>query len=108
MSDSSRSVPPTIESPEGAYQFQVLCPSCSGSVESWNMRILEHADTDERLPHNPLGTRGEYTEIVLECFSGHPLRIVTANHKGCQYLAVLPGLPQTETASSASSNEMGA
>jgi hypothetical protein len=37
---------------------------------------------------SPIGTRGGYASIALECVAGHGFDLIVANHKGAEYLGV--------------------
>lgn len=49
--------------------------------------VTVHPDRDAH--DSPIGTRGGYVEIRLWCGMGHNFRLVVANHKGAEYLAVV-------------------
>jgi hypothetical protein len=39
---------------------------------------------------SPIATRGGYVSIGLSCPDGHEFDLVIANHKGAEYLGVVP------------------
>lgn len=82
----------------GAYQWQVHCPVC-GAGESDRAvvgggdheAVTVHPDRDDY--DSPIGTRGGYVRVDLECSGGHSYALVVANHKGAEFLGLVPAEP---------------
>jgi len=88
---------------------EILQPDAlAGSVASWQLRcpVCGAAEVEQGLHSggdhtavtiqpdrdgydSPVGTRGGYVSITLDCAVGHQFDLVIANHKGAEYVAVL-------------------
>lgn len=98
---------PTNDLP-GELAWRVQCPECSapeierGELDETGARadvpgnitdsgdhtaVTVHPDRDAH--DSPIGTRGGYVEIRLWCAAGHNFRLLVANHKGAEYVAVV-------------------
>ncbi|GGS96373.1 hypothetical protein [Streptomyces violaceus] len=98
---------PTKDLPE-ELAWRVQCPECSApEIERGELdetgalpydpdddadsgdhtAVTVHPDRDAH--DSPIGTRGGYVEIRLWCGMGHNFRLIVANHKGAEYLAVV-------------------
>jgi hypothetical protein len=77
-------------------QWQVLCPHCGDAAVDRADFVPDHKavtvypDRDEY--DSPIGTRGGYVQIDLQCMVGHGFALVVANHKGAEFLAVVPSI----------------
>lgn len=81
--------------------WAVRCPACGEDCieqgglpevprEQWAVSV--HEDLDDYEARNPLSTRGGYTEVRLWCSAcSERFRLVTANHKGAQFLGLARG-----------------
>jgi hypothetical protein len=49
--------------------------------------VTVHPDTDDYA--SPIGTRGGFVEVRMWCAAGHAFKLVVANHKGAEYVAVV-------------------
>lgn len=76
--------------------WEILCPTCGNCVEQFDTSgfggdhgaVTIHPDRDDY--DSPIGTRGGYVQIDLECAGGaHVFSLVSANHKGSQYLGLV-------------------
>jgi hypothetical protein len=78
----------------GKERWQVLCPVCRNEcVEQQGptgeaSAVTVHEDRDEY--DSPIATRGGYTQIKLHCPDGHGFDLIVANHKGCQFIGLVP------------------
>lgn len=83
-------------STEGVWnkQWQVQCPACGiQEIERANdggdhESVAVHPDRDER--DSPLGTRGGYVRVDLTCAAGHGFAFIIGNHKGAEFVGVVP------------------
>jgi hypothetical protein len=80
--------------PDAAASWQLCCPVCGAAeVEQGvysggdHTAVSVHPDRDAY--NSPVGTRGGYVSIALECTAGHRFDLVIANHKGAEYLALV-------------------
>jgi hypothetical protein len=51
-------------------------------------KISVHPDRDQYA--SPLGTRGGFLGVALTCADGHRFDLVIANHKGTEFIGVVP------------------
>ncbi|MBD0671646.1 hypothetical protein [Streptomyces sp. CBMA156] len=86
--------PSTHSGPVWSRQWQLMCPACGDEIIDRANRGPDHEsvtvspDRDEY--DSPLGTRGGYVRIDLECSGGHSFAFVIGNHKGAEFLGVIP------------------
>ncbi|MFJ6759514.1 hypothetical protein ACIQNK_31425 [Streptomyces sp. NPDC091273] len=90
------------KSTEGVWnkRWQVQCPACGiqeieramdgGDHES----VAVHPDRDDY--DSPLGTRGGYVRVDLACAAGHGFALIIGNHKGAEYIGVVPSADRAE------------
>jgi hypothetical protein len=71
-------------------QWQVCCPSCGDDnidrdpmSASDHEAVTLHPDRDSY--DSPLGTRGGYLQVSLQCLNGHHFALVLTNHKGAEF-----------------------
>ncbi|WP_097882709.1 hypothetical protein [Streptomyces sp. st140] len=75
-------------------RWQLMCPGCgTQNVENANYApdhevISVQPDRDEY--DSPIGTRGGYVSVDLECDAGHSFALVVGNHKGAEFVGVVP------------------
>ncbi|MFH8842543.1 hypothetical protein [Streptomyces sp. NPDC017868] len=75
-------------------KWQLMCPECgSENVENANYApdhavMTIHPDRDDY--DSPIGTRGGFVSVSLECDAGHAFSLVVGNHKGAEYIGVVP------------------
>jgi hypothetical protein len=80
--------------PAGTLQWQLRCPECGDeNVDRENYApdheaVAIQPDRDDY--DSPIGTRGGYVQVSLQCSYGHPFAVVIANHKGAEFIGVLP------------------
>jgi hypothetical protein len=84
------------ESTDGSWnmRWRLNCPACGiDEVE----RADETADHEAVTVHpdrdnydSPLGTRGGYVRVDLTCSDGHGFAFVMSNHKGAEFVGVVP------------------
>ena len=83
---------PQSERPN-SLEWQLHCPECgTNAVERQGFEgdhgaVTVHQDRDEY--SSPIGTRGGYVDIALECGYGHAFRLVVANHKGFEFIGTV-------------------
>lgn len=75
--------------------WRLACPECGDTcVEQQGPGPGDHAavtvQPDRDAHDSPIGTRGGYVKIELFCPSGHGFDLVIANHKGCEYVGIVP------------------
>ncbi|MEU8607102.1 hypothetical protein AB0C29_03750 [Actinoplanes sp. NPDC048791] len=75
-------------------KLRIRCGECDnqsfdrdGAVGKDGLLMIE--DHDEYDWRNPLETRGQWEQISFKCPAGHLGGIVTADHKGDQFLALM-------------------
>lgn len=84
------------ESAGGSWnmQWQLKCPACGdGAVERADVAgdheaVTVQPDRDDY--ESPLGTRGGYLRVDLECSDGHGFAFIMGNHKGAEFVGVVP------------------
>lgn len=75
------------------HVWQLNCPRCGDQMidrENWepdHLAVTVHPDRDQR--DSPLGTRGGYVQVDLQCSEGHHFALIIANHKGMEFLGVV-------------------
>jgi hypothetical protein len=86
---------PAVATPPGTLRWQVFCPICAAEEIDRvpadggdHAAVVVQPDRDEY--GGPLGTRGGHLEIRLECGSGHGFALVIANHKGAEFVGLVP------------------
>jgi hypothetical protein len=74
--------------------WELHCPEC-GQVGVEQMgpggdhgAVTVHPDRDDY--DSPIDTRGGYTRIKLFCPAGHGFDLIVANHKGAEFIGVVP------------------
>jgi len=77
-----------------AASWQLCCPVCGAAeveqgLHSGGDHTAVTVRPDRDRYDSPVGTRGGYVSIALECSAGHQFDLVIANHKGAEYVAVL-------------------
>ncbi|MGA2828723.1 MAG: hypothetical protein ABSF03_21685 [Streptosporangiaceae bacterium] len=84
-------------SPAGTLQWQLSCPVCGEDAVDrvgWTQGSGDHEavtmqpDRDDY--GSPIGTRGGYLRVDLECVVGHGFALIVANHKGAEFVGVVP------------------
>jgi hypothetical protein len=87
------------EHPAGTLQWLLCCPTCGEEAvdrAGWTQGGGDHEavtiqpDRDDY--DSPIGTRGGYLRVDLECVAGHGFALIVANHKGAEYLGVVPAV----------------
>jgi hypothetical protein len=78
-------------------QWQLMCPAC-GIAEVENMDFAPDHEVVTVQPDrddysSPLGTCGGYVRVDLTCAAGHGFALVIGNHKGAEYVGVVPRVP---------------
>lgn len=80
--------------PAGKLQWQLCCPECGEqSVDREDNggdheAVIVQPDRDDY--DSPIGTRGGYLQVDLYCVAGHRFALVVANHKGAEFVGVVP------------------
>jgi hypothetical protein len=82
------------ELPGAAAAWQLSCPLCGADeVEQGPRAGPDHTavtvQPDRDGYDGPVGTRGGYVSIALDCAAGHAFELVIANHKGAEYVGVV-------------------
>lgn len=76
----------------GWWGWKLRCPECGEEcVERHggdDAAVTVHPDRDQY--DSPIGTRGGYVKVELFCPAGHGFDLVIANHKGCEFIGVVP------------------
>jgi hypothetical protein len=92
MSDAEILKP--AELPGAAAAWELSCPACGAAEVEQGLRsggghtaVTIQPDRDGY--DSPIGKRGGYVSIALECAAGHGFELVMANHKGAEYVAVV-------------------
>jgi hypothetical protein len=80
--------------PGAAASWQLCCPVCGApeveqGLQSGGDHTAVTIQPDRDRYDSPIGTRGGYVSIALECGAGHEFYLVTANHKGAEYIALV-------------------
>jgi hypothetical protein len=80
--------------PGAAAAWQLSCPVCGvADIEQGQRSGGDHTavkvQPDRDACDSPIGTRGGYVSIALECTTGHELDLVIANHKGAEYVGLV-------------------
>ncbi|MFF4407217.1 hypothetical protein [Streptomyces sp. NPDC001404] len=83
---------------EGSWnmRWQLACPACGSDVVDRagyapdHEAVTVHPDRDEY--DSPLGTRGGYVRIDLECGEGHGFAFIVGNHKGAEFVGIVPNV----------------
>lgn len=84
------------ESAGGSWnmQWQLRCPACGNDAVD---RVDETGDheavtvqPDRDDYESPLGTRGGYVRVDLTCSGGHGFAFIMGNHKGAEFVGVVP------------------
>jgi hypothetical protein len=86
-------VPVPREGGAWSMQWQVKCPACGiEEVEQGegpdHEAVTVHLDRDS--PGSPLGTRGGFVSVELTCAAGHGFDFIISNHKGAEFVGVVP------------------
>jgi hypothetical protein len=81
--------------PGSAAAWQLSCPACGAAeIEQGSRSGPDHTavtiQPDRDGYDSPIGTRGGFVSIALDCAAGHAFELVIANHKGAEYVAVIP------------------
>ncbi|WFB08279.1 hypothetical protein LRS74_15370 [Streptomyces sp. LX-29] len=93
--DHNGTLVPT-ESAPGSWnlQWKLMCPAC-GITEVERAAdggdhgsVTVHPDRDAY--DSPLGTRGGYLQVDLTCAAGHGFAFIMGNHKGEEFVGVVP------------------
>ncbi|MBO8191382.1 hypothetical protein ITI46_06700 [Streptomyces oryzae] len=75
-------------------QWQLNCPACGNEeVEQADVGSDHEAVTvqpDRDSYESPLGTRGGYVRVDLTCSNGHGFAFIMGNHKGAEFVGVVP------------------
>ncbi|ETA00755.1 hypothetical protein CcI6DRAFT_03788 [Frankia sp. CcI6] len=89
---------PQVLVPDGTtadgLQWQLRCPSCGADTVDRADFAEDHRavtvfpDRDDY--DSPIGTRGGYVQVDLQCPVGHRFALIVANHKGAEFVAVVP------------------
>lgn len=80
--------------PRGTLQWQLCCPECGEDVVDRAGFVPDHEavtiQPDRDGYDSPLGTRGGYLRVDLSCVAGHAFALIIANHKGAEFIGVMP------------------
>ncbi|MFF4952566.1 hypothetical protein [Streptomyces chattanoogensis] len=94
-------VPMQRITPDWSMRWQLMCPACgAGEVENVDYApdheaVTVHPDRDEY--DSPIGTRGGYVRVDLECSAGgHGFALIVGNHKGAEFVGVVPRVRDQE------------
>ena len=78
--------------------WHIHCPTCGDSTMDRagpsggdHTAVTLHPDRDAY--ESPIETRGGYLRVELHCPAGHHHALIVANHKGSEYLALVPSEP---------------
>ena len=95
MSNSSAhgtALRPASEDGADWLSWRLACPECgSGSVDRHGgdaAAVTVHPDRDHY--DSPIGTRGGYVSVALLCPAGHGFDLIIANHKGAEFIGIVP------------------
>ena len=78
---------------DGLCNWQLNCPHCGEvNVDRVDMApdhlaVTVHPDRDKY--ESPIGTRGGYVQIDLQCPHGHAFALIIANHKGFEFIGIV-------------------
>ncbi|MGW7609185.1 hypothetical protein ACWGKW_18300 [Streptomyces sp. NPDC054766] len=84
------------ESAGGSWKmlWRLKCPACGideierADVVGDHEAVTVHPDRDDY--DSPLGTRGGYVRVDLTCSDGHGFAFIMGNHKGAEFVGVVP------------------
>lgn len=75
-------------------KWQLKCPACGNDsvdradVTDDHEAVTVQPDRDDY--DSPLGTRGGYVRVDLTCSDGHGFAFIMGNHKGAEFIGVVP------------------
>jgi hypothetical protein len=84
------------ESADGSWnmRWRLQCPACGSDAVD---RVDETGDheavtvqPDRDDYESPLGNRGGYVRVDLTCSDGHGFAFIMGNHKGAEFVGVVP------------------
>lgn len=87
-------VPEERNTDSWSMQWRLMCPACGAREVEREARggdhesVTVHPDRDAH--DSPLGTRGGYVSVSLTCAAGHGFDFIVANHKGEEFVGVVP------------------
>lgn len=84
------------ESTGGSWnmRWQLNCPACGNDavdradVADDHEAVTVQPDRDDY--DSPLGTRGGYLRVDLTCSNGHGFAFIMGDHKGAEFVGVVP------------------
>lgn len=94
MSHANTLVPTDSASESWNLQWKLMCPACGISEVEQAAAGGDHGavtvqpDRDDY--DSPLGTRGGYVRVDLTCAAGHGFALIVGNHKGEEFVGVIP------------------
>lgn len=94
MSHAGTLVP--TDSAPGSWnlQWKLMCPACGiceverAADGGDHGAVTVQPDRDDY--DSPLGTRGGYVRVDLTCAAGHGFAFIVGNHKGEEFVGVVP------------------
>lgn len=84
----------------GELVWQLLCPYCGSDIVDRSVyggyggdheAVYIEPDKDDYT--SPIGTRGGFVQVDLFCPANHRFNLIIANHKGAEFIGLVPGAP---------------